>query len=77
MIGNQQAEGLRRACDALAADNARLRYALRWTSAALQEACRKKAIIDEKDRWHIYHEIRTTGEILASADAALSGESNG
>jgi hypothetical protein len=76
MIYTQRGTGLRRAFDALAAENARLRYALRWTSAALQEACRKKAIIDEKDRWHIDHEIRTTGEILASADAALSGESN-
>lgn len=59
------------------AEIARLRHALRWTSAALQEACRRPTIITEKDQWRIDHETRTTGEILAAADAALSGESNG
>lgn len=72
----QARDGLRRACAALEAEKARLRYALRWTSAALQEACRRPTIITEKDRWRIDREVRTTGEILASADAALSGESN-
>lgn len=75
MIGNQRAENLRRACDAMEADRARLRYALRWAAAALQEACRRPTIITEKDRWRIDHETRTTGEILNAADAALSGES--
>lgn len=59
------------------AEIARLRYALRWTAAALQEACRRPTIITEKDQWRIDHETRTTGEILNAADAALSGESNG
>lgn len=71
----QARDGLRWACAALEAEKARLRYALRWTSAALQEACRRPTIITEKDRWRIDHEVRTTGEILASSDATLSGES--
>ncbi|MGS1115976.1 hypothetical protein [Castellaniella sp. UC4442_H9] len=53
------------------AEIAALRYALRWTSAALQEACRRPTIITEKDRWCIGDETRATGEILASAIAAL------
>ena len=53
-----------------------LRYSLRWTAAALQEACRRPTIITEKDRWRIDHETRTTGEILAAADAALREKSN-
>lgn len=73
----QERDGLRRACAALEAEKTRLRYALRWTAAALQEACRRPTIITEKDRWRIDHEIRTTGEILASADAALQEKSNG
>lgn len=70
----QARDGLRRACAALEAEKTRLRHALRWTSAALQEACRRPTIITEKDLWRIDHETRTTGEILAAADAALSGE---
>lgn len=75
MIGNQQAEDLRRACDALAADNKRLREALRWTAAALQEACRKPTLVTEKDLFLIGPDARTTAEILNAADAALQGES--
>ncbi|MCZ4330737.1 hypothetical protein [Castellaniella denitrificans] len=71
----QARDGLRRACAALEAEKTRLRYALRWAAGALQEACRRPTIITEKDRWRIDHETRTTGEILAAADAALSGES--
>ncbi len=59
------------------AEIARLRYALRWTAAALQEACRRPTIIDVKDRWRIDRETRTTGEILASADVALAQEQGG
>ena len=73
---DQQNNARRLALNALGAENARLRHALRWASAALQEACRRPTIITEKDRWRIGDETRTTGEILAAADAALSGESN-
>lgn len=72
---DQQNNARRLALNALGAENARLRHALRWASAALQEACRRPTIITEKDRWRIGDETRTTGEILAAADAALSGES--
>ncbi len=76
MIGNQQAEDLRRACDAMEADRARLRYALRWATFALKEACRRPTIVTPADRWRIDRETRTTGQILAAADAALQGESH-
>jgi len=77
MTGNEQSTGLKQTVLELNAEVARLRHALRWTAGALQEACRNRAHITESDTWRIGEESRKTSEILAAADAALSGESNG
>ncbi|WP_368655442.1 hypothetical protein ABRY94_11965 [Castellaniella ginsengisoli] len=74
MTNSQRIEGQRLAINKLNSENARLRHALRWTAAALQEACRKPTIITPQDRWRIDRETLTTGQILDAADAALQGE---
>lgn len=60
--------------DALEAENARLRDALRWAAAALQESCRATVPITEGDLFFIGSEARTADEILDAADAALAQE---
>lgn len=74
MIDNQVAGDLRRCCDALEADNKRLRESLQWTASALQEACHINEPITEGDLFFMGAASRTASEILNTADAALAQE---
>jgi hypothetical protein len=74
MISNQQAGDLRRCCDALEADNKRLRESLRWTAGALQTACALTISVAEGDNFFLGADMKTGREILDAANAALAQE---
>ncbi|PWF25023.1 hypothetical protein [Corticimicrobacter populi] len=57
--------------DALNADNERLRVALRWTAATLQDATASLDLVFEEDQITINSETKTVAQILDAADAAL------
>lgn len=60
-----------RELDALSAENARLRAALRWTAGTMQAACSLLGPIDEDSPFMLGDETRTVAQILDAADAAL------
>jgi len=74
MIGNQVAEDLRRCCDALEADNRRLRAAMQRLEKGFQ-AGRNNANAMFRESGNVYHEGRRVAYDQAASDvrAALSG----
>ena len=62
------------AFDTQTAEIARLREALLWNAAALQESCRATVPITEGDLFFVGADARTAAEILNAADAALAQE---
>ncbi len=76
MLEKQSAEADAR-IDAQAAEIARLREALLWNAAALQESCRATVPITEGDLFFVGADARTAAEILNAADAALAQEQGG
>jgi len=73
MIGNQVAEDLRRCCDALEADNKRLREALEWYATMAKRMGKAAIHQDSQAMLTLMKEIVV--DYGGRARAALSGES--
>lgn len=74
MIGNQQAEDLRRRCDALEASNKRMREALEWYASMSRQMGKAALHGDSQSILTLMKEMAV--DYGGRARAALSGESN-